>query len=413
MSSAASDAPASAAPVPTDAELIDLSANYVMRTYNRHPLVLVRGEGARVWDTQGRAYLDFLAGIAVCGIGHCHPRISRAIAEQASTLMHTSNLFYNALQPVLARRLCEHTGMERAFFGNSGAEANECAIKIARKWAKAHRSPECCEIITFEGSFHGRTLATVTATAQPKYQEAFRPLPPGFRYVSLGNLHELDEAITERTCAVMIEPVQGESGIRIVSTDFLAAVRALCDESGILMIIDEVQSGMGRTGRFLASQHADVRGDIVTLAKAIASGVPMGVCLARGDAATTLVPGDHGSTFGGQPLACAAALAVLDVIEDEGLMEHAASVGAYLLDRLTALAAARPDRVQEARGLGLMVALELVRPEARDVRDALFEHGVIVNAVGETVIRLVPPLVITEADCDCLVSALEAILGQA
>ncbi len=388
------------------------ATDWVMGTYARQPVRLVRGSGARVWDDTGREYLDFLAGIAVCGVGHCHPHVVKAIADQAATLIHVSNHFHNALQPELARRLCALTGMEKAFFGNSGAEANECAIKIARKWGKAQRGPDCHEIITFSGSFHGRTLATVTATAQPKYSAPFAPLPAGFIYVEPGDVAALDDAITERTCAVMIEPVQGESGIRIFQPDFLKLLRQLCDEAEALLIFDEVQSGMGRTGRFLASSHAGVSGDIVTLAKSVASGVPMGVCLARGSAATTLAPGDHGSTFGGQPLACASALATLDVIETEELMKRATAVGSGFLKGLRALADAFPSVVREARGLGLMLALELSVPEAKTLQRGLLDRGIIVNAVGDTILRFLPPLVVTDADCATVVTALRELLGE-
>jgi acetylornithine/N-succinyldiaminopimelate aminotransferase len=398
-------------PTTDSAQIVAWDKEYVMGTYARQPVVFIRGEGARLWDADGKEYLDFLAGIAVCGVGHAHPRVAQAIAEQAATLTHVSNLFYNALQPRLAKRLCEWTGMEKAFFQNSGAEANECAIKIARKWGKQRRGPECSEIITFYGSFHGRTLATVTATAQPKYQDPFKPLPPGFHYVPLCDLCALDEAITGNTCAVMIEPIQGESGINIVPPEFLAAIRALCDESGVLLILDEVQSGNGRTGRFLASQRAGVQGDIVTIAKGIANGVPMGVCLARGEAAATLVPGDHGSTFGGQPLACAAALAVLDVIEEEGLMDNAARVGVYFLDGLRRLQAEMPEKIKEARGAGLMVGLELAVPQAKAVLMGLLARGIVANAIGDNILRFLPPLVVTEADCDRVTAALKEILS--
>jgi acetylornithine/N-succinyldiaminopimelate aminotransferase len=393
-------------------EIMALDRECVMGTYGRQPVVFVRGEGARLWDADGCEYLDFLAGIAVCGVGHCHPRVANAIAEQARTLMHVSNLFHNPLQAELARRLTALTGMEKAFFCNSGAEANEAAIKIARKWAKQHKGPDCHEIITFHGSFHGRTLATVTATANPKYQAPFTPLPEGFTYLPLNDLAALDEAITEQTAAVMLEPIQGESGVRVVDPDFLSAVRALCDESGILLILDEVQCGMGRTGRFLASQRAGVQGDIVTLAKSIASGVPMGCCLARGDAANTLVPGDHGSTFGGQPLACAAALAVLDVIEDKGLMENATRVGDHFLAELWSLQSRHPELIKEARGAGLMVGLELLVPRAKDLLKGLMERGIIANAVGDTVLRFLPPLVVTNADCSKVIDALEETLAE-
>ncbi|HSV74567.1 MAG TPA: acetylornithine transaminase [Chthonomonadales bacterium] len=393
------------------AELQAWDAEYVMSTYARLPVMFVRGEGARLWDADGKQYLDFLSGIAVCGVGHCNPRVAEAIARQASTLMHTSNLFYTPLQPRLARRLCELAGMERAFFANSGAEANECALKIARKWAKAHRGPDCHEVITFEGSFHGRTMATIAATAQPKYQEPFRPLVPGFHHLPLGDLPALDAAIGERVCAVMIEPIQGESGVRVASPDFLAAVRALCDEARVLMIADEVQTGMGRTGHFLACQRAGVRPDIVTLAKSLAGGVPMGVCLASGSAARTLSPGDHASTFGGQPLACAAALAVLDVMEDERLVENAERTGAFFLEGLRSLVREAPDRLLEARGVGLMAALEFRVPTARDAMRALLAEGVVVNAIGDRILRFLPPLVVTEADCTHVLCALRRVLA--
>ncbi len=393
-------------------EIIATDSQFVMQNYGRRQICFMRGEGARLWDSEGKEYLDFLAGIAVCGVGHCHPKVAAAIANQASTLMHVSNLFYNELQPLLAQRLAKLTGMERAFFCNSGAEANECAIKIARKWAKQHKGPDCYEIITFHGSFHGRTLATVTATAQPKYQESFTPLPEGFLYCHVGDFDELNKKISSRTAAIMIEPIQGESGVKPVPAEFLKQLRTLCDENNLLLILDEVQCGLGRTGHFLASQWAGVAGDIVTLAKSIADGMPMGVCLAKGDAATTLVPGDHGSTFGGQPLACAAALAVLDVMEEENLMEHAKEVGEYFRASLQCVQNACPKAIYEVRGLGLMIGIEFLVPIAKDVLNGLFDRGIVANAIGDNVIRLVPPLVVTKADCDRVAAAIHEILSE-
>lgn len=392
-------------------QIAALDREYVMGTYARQPIVFVRGEGARLWDSEGREYLDFLAGIAVVQVGHCHPRIAQAIAQQAGTLMHVSNLFHNAHQAPLAERLCGLTGMEKVFFCNSGAEANEAALKIARKWGKQKRGNDCYEIITFEGSFHGRTMGTVTATAQPKYQAPFAPLVPGFHYAPMNDLHLLDHLISEKTCAVMIEPIQGESGIKVASPEFLAGVRALCDEAEVLLILDEVQCGMGRTGCFLGSQRAGVQGDIITLAKGIADGFPMGACLARGEAGRTLVPGDHGSTFAGQPLACAAALATLDVIEEEHLMENAARVGAHFRGRLEGLSADMPGRIKEVRGVGLMVGVEFVHPEAKTLLKGLLEQGIVANAIGDTVLRFVPPLVVTTADCDRVADALHTTLA--
>ncbi len=398
-------------PISTNTVFED-DSRFVMGTYARQPVVFVRGDGAQLWDSEGREYLDFLGGIAVVGIGHNHPRVTRAIAEQAGTLMHVSNLFHNALQAELARRLTRLTGMEKAFFGNSGAEANEAAIKIARKWAKAHKGPDCHEIISFKGSFHGRTLATVTATAQPKYQEPFTPLPAGFRYLDGWDMDAVKNAITEKTAAVIIEPIQGESGIIVVPDDFLSALRKLCDERNVLLILDEIQCGMGRTGRFLASEHAGIRGDIVTLAKGIANGVPMGACLAQGEAANTLVPGDHGSTFGGQPLACAASLAVLDALEEDDLMENAARVGDYFITALKRLQLEIP-RIQEVRGRGLMVGVELPEPVAKSVLKGLMERGLVANAVGDTILRFLPPLIVTESDCDRAVDILADALTLA
>ena len=314
--------------------------------------------------------------------------------------MHVSNLFHNPLQSRLAERLCHLTGMEKAFFCNSGAEANECAIKLARKWGKKRRGDDCHEIITFEGSFHGRTYGAVSATAQPKYQTPFAPVVPGFRHAPLNDLHALDELLSENTCAVLLEPLQGESGVNIATPEFLASVRALCDEAEVLLICDEIQCGMGRTGHFLASQARHLRPDVVTVAKGIADGFPMGACLATGDAATTLVPGDHGSTFAGQPLACAAALATLDVLENEQLMNNAAVVGEHFRARLRQLQDEMPSVLREIRGLGLMVGMELAVPVAKAVMRHLLDAGIVINAVGDTILRFLPPLTVTRADCD-------------
>lgn len=394
---------------PSDIALEEIQAldnQYVMGTYARQPVVFVRGEGARLWDSEGREYLDFLAGIAVVGAGHCHPKVADAISKQAHTLMHVSNLYHNPHQAKLAQRLCELTNMEKVFFCNSGAEANECALKIARKWGKQVRGAECYEIITFQGSFHGRTMGTVTATAQPKYQEPFAPLVPGFRYAPLNDMDAVRDMVSEKTCAIMIEPIQGESGVNIAKPAFLKELRALCDEKRILLIFDEVQAGVGRTGNFLGSQTAGVQGDVATLAKGIADGFPMGACAARGSAATTLVPGDHGCTFGGQALACAASLATLEVLIEEDLMGNATRTGGFFLQALGELQAEFPEKIKEARGAGLMVALEFSVPIAREMNKSLLASGVIANATSDTTMRFVPPLVVTEADCLQVIEAL-------
>ncbi len=396
---------------PTLAEIQALDAEFVMGTYARNNVMFVRGEGAKLWDSEGREYLDFLAGIAVVGVGHCHPRLAHAIAEQARTLMHVSNLFHNPLQAKLAERLCGLADMEKAFFCNSGAEANEGALKLARKWGKQKRGADCYEIITFEGSFHGRTMGAVSATAQPKYQEPFLPLVPGFKHAPRNDMAALKALVSERTCAIMIEPIQGESGVHAADPKFLAGLRGLCDKREILLIFDEVQCGMGRTGNFLGSQTLGVRGDVVTLAKGIADGFPMGAILARGDAARTLVPGDHGSTFAGQPLACAASLATLDIMADECLLENAKNVGEYFISQLKTLKNKYFQVFSEIRGFGLIVGTEFAIEIARPIFQRMLEAGVVVNPVGNRILRFVPPLMVTRADCDRVVTVLDQALN--
>lgn len=386
--------------------IMDCDANWVMRTYARQPVVFVRGAGARLWDSEGREYLDFLAGIAVVGVGHCHPHIANAIAKQAHTLMHISNLFHNPLQATLAEMLCKRTRMERAFFCNSGAEAIETAIKIARKWGKEKRGADCHEIITFTGSFHGRTMGAVTATAQPKYQAPFTPLVPGFHYAPFNDLDAVRKLASTKTCAILLEPIQGESGVRPAAPEFLRGLRSLCDEMGILLILDEIQSGFGRTGCFLASHGYGVQPDIITLAKGIADGFPMGACLAQGEAALTLVPGDHGSTFAGQPLACAAAIATLEVLENENILDNAFEVGSYFVERLRAMQLSHPELIADVRGRGLMVGLEFAVPISKKIHAQLMQDGIITNSIGDTILRFVPPLVITREDCDIVIDAL-------
>ena len=379
---------------------------HVMGVFTRPEIVFTKGEGLKLWDSEGREYLDFLGGIAVVLVGHCHPEVTARVSKQAATLVHISNLFHNSLQSELAQRLCELTHMEKVFFANSGAEANECALKIARKWGKKKRGNECYEIITFNGSFHGRTMGTVSATAQSKYQAPFEPLVPGFRYTDRNDLRQLDAMISDKTCAVMLEPIQGESGIHSMTGEFLRGVRALCDESEVLLIHDEIQCGMGRTGKFLAAQHFGVEPDVVTLAKGLGAGFPIGACLARGEAANTLTPGDHGSTFSGQPLACSAALATLDVLRDERLVENAVEVGVYLVVELEKLKSALGSIIAEVRGAGLMVGLDFVSPIAKRVQQDLLASFVIVNATGDHTLRFVPALCVTKEDCNCLIKAL-------
>jgi len=379
-------------------ELIATAGKYLANTYARFPIVLVKGQGLRLWDSDGKEYLDFVGGIAVDALGHCHPRMVEAVRAQAETLIHISNLYHIEPQIRLGKMLCELSFADRAFFCNSGAEANEAAIKLARKYAKDHWSTDRTEIIVMHRSFHGRTLATVTATGNEKYWHGFEPLMPGFKHVPFNNLRAVERAIDAHTCAVMVEPVQGEGGVNVPAEEYLPGLRRLCDEAGILLILDEVQSGMGRTGTLFAYQHSGVEPDIMTLAKALAGGLPMGAMLAREQVAASFVPGTHASTFGGNPFVSAVACAVVQTMVEEDLPGNAARVGKYFLDRLLALKA-RHKAVVTARGKGLILGLELSVP-ARGIVAGCMERGLLVLTAGDNVVRFVPPLIVTEADVD-------------
>ena len=390
-------------------QIIEAGDRYVMKTYGRLPLALVRGKGARVWDADGREYLDFVGGLAVNSLGHCHPAVVKAIAGQAETLMHVSNLYYIEPQVKLAQMLAGNSCADRVFFCNSGAEANEAAIKLARKYAKMNGGPGRYEIITARQSFHGRTLATITATGQTKYQQGFEPLPEGFRYVPFNDLGALREAVGPNTCAVMLEPIQGEGGVNEAEPDYLRGVKRLCSQEGLLLIFDEVQCGLGRTGKLLAYQHYGVEPDIFTLAKALGGGFPIGAMLAREDVAAAFVPGDHASTFGGNPLACAAGLAAVDQLINHGLIENAARVGAYFRGRLEDLKGRRAIAAG-VRGRGLMLGLELT-VEGRGIVASCQEQGLLINCVNNNVLRFLPPLIISEAEVDQAVGILEEAMG--
>jgi acetylornithine/N-succinyldiaminopimelate aminotransferase len=396
--------------VETTAAVQAASEQYLMATYRRAPVAFAAGQGVWLTDLEGRRYLDFLAGIAVCALGHAHPALTAAIRAQAGRLLHVSNLFLIPEQAALARALTRLAGLDRAFFCNSGAEANEAAIKLVRRyWHR--RGAGRFEIIVAEQSFHGRTMGTLAATAQPKYQQGFAPLPPGFVAVPFDDLAALRAVVTPATAAVMLEVVQGEGGYRIPSPAYLPAVRRLCDEQGLPLILDEVQTGMGRTGRWFAGEHYGVRPDVMTLAKGLGGGVPIGALLAAGPVAEAFQPGDHGSTFGGNPLACAAALAVVETIEREHLVEHAAQAGAYLVERLRALAR-RQRAITAVRGLGLMVAVDL-SVDAGQVVAGARQRGLIINAVQPTTLRLAPPLIVSEAEIDQAVEMLDGALAAA
>ncbi len=394
----------------TTQELIAASSKYVANTYARFPIVLVKGRGARLWDSDGKEYLDFVGGIAVDALGHCHPKMVEAIRAQAEQLIHISNLYHIEPQIRLAQLLVEHSFADRAFFCNSGAEANEAAIKLARKWAKDHWSSDRCEIIAMHHAFHGRTLATVTATGNPKYLHGFEPLVPGFKHVPYNDLKAVERAIDSRTCAVLVEPVQGEGGVNIPGDDYLPGLRRLCDQAGILLILDEVQSGMGRTGKLFAYEHWGVAPDIMTLAKALAGGVPMGAMLAREAVAESFVPGTHASTFGGTPFVSAIACAVVRTMLEEDLPGNAARVGKYFLDRLSALKGKFPI-VTAARGKGLILGLQVTVP-AREIVGGCMRRGLLALTAGDDVVRFVPPLIIAEADVDQAMTILEAALAE-
>lgn len=396
--------------------LVETDAHCGIQNYGRLPLAFSRGAGAHLWDSAGKQYLDFLGGIAVVTVGHCHPAVTEAIARQAATMVHSSNLYYIEPQVHLAQRLHQLSGGMRAFFCNSGAEANEAALKIARKFIKSKKPHNATdedrfEIITAIDSFHGRTYASLAATGQPKYHEGFEPMPAGFRYVPQNDIAALEAAITENTAAIMLEAIQGESGIRPCSDGYLQAARELCDKHGLLLIFDEVQCGMGRTGRFFAHEWAGVRADIVTMAKGLGNGVPIGTMLATEEVAAAFNPGTHGCTFGGNFLSCAAALATLDVVRDEKLMEHALQVGDYFQEKLHEWGA-KDNLVQEVRGRGLMIGVQLSKPIARDLMKASLENGLIFNAVGDGVLRFLPPLNITKEDVDEAMLKLDAALQQ-
>jgi len=392
-------------------EIAELGRKYLMPTYAPPEVAFVRGEGATLVDADGKEYLDFVAGIAVCGVGHSHPRLAKAICEQAQQIMHTSNLYFIEPQARLAEKLAEISFGERSFFCNSGAEANEAAIKLARKWALQNLTPKQRTIITAEKSFHGRTLTTITATGQEKYQRSFVPLPPGFRYVPFGNIEAMENAVDDTVCAIMLEPIQGEGGINVPDDRYLAGVRRLCDERGLLLILDEVQTGIGRTGKWFGYEHFGIEPDIMTLAKSLGGGFPIGACVAKGDAATVFEPGDHASTFGGNHLACTAALETLAIIEDEGLVAHAAEMGGMLVERFSALAD-EMDAVDHIRGKGLLLGLQLATPVARELAETCFERGLVLNAIGTNLLRLAPPLMVSAEQCDQAVGTITDTLAE-
>jgi len=388
---------------------MQMDKKYVMQSYSRIPLVIDKGKGVRVWDKEGREYLDFISGIGVNAIGHCHPEILRALTHQAKRLLHCSNLYYIEPQANLARALCEVSFADKVFFSNSGAEANEAAIKLARRWGKGKRY----EIITMKESFHGRTLTTLRATAQTKYQKGFGPFPPGFKYSPFNDLERLKESISEKTCAIMLEPIQGEGGIRMASEDFMEGAWEICRGKRILLILDEIQCGLGRTGKMFAYQHYGIEPDIMTLAKPLAGGLPMGATLAKEEVASLFKPGDHASTFGGNPLVSSAALAFLKVMEEENLVKKTEEIGEYFGKKLKELKA-KYSFIKEIRGKGLMRGIEL-EFEGKGVVEKCRYQGLLINCTAKKVLRFLPPLTVKEEEIDQAVDILQGAfeeLGQ-
>jgi acetylornithine/N-succinyldiaminopimelate aminotransferase len=387
---------------------VALEKKYYQGAFKRE-LVMERGQGVRVWDADGKVYLDLVAGIATNVLGHAHPAVVQAIIDQASQLIHVSNLYINERQVELAERLYNVSGGMRSFFSNSGAEANEGAIKLARKFGRLKREG-AYEIISMDRSFHGRTLATTAATGQKKYQDTWQPLPDGFKQVPFNDFEALKAASSAKTIGVLIEAVQGEGGIHPASADYMRNVRAWCDENDLVMICDEVQAGMGRTGKFFSWEHMGARPDIITMAKGLAGGVPIGAMLAS-ERVDLFEPGDHGTTFGGNPIACAAGVATVRTILDEGLLDHATKIGAYLDGRLGKLREKYPIIIS-TRGIGLMRAFELAEPRAQEIMDRALERGVLITNAGPSTIRFVPPLIIQMAEIDEAIEHLDAALAS-
>ena len=384
-------------------------STHLMNTYTRQPVAFVRGEGAYLWDENGKRYLDAVAGVAVNGLGHAHPRLVKAISEQAAALIHTSNLYRVLRQEELAERLCELSGMDRAFFCNSGCEANEAAIKLARMYGHG-KGIDVPTIIVMEKAFHGRTMATLTATGSRKIQAGFEPLLAGFARVPFNDIDAVRQVAehNKSVVAVLVEVVQGEGGVNVLGADYMKQLRQICDAQGWLLMLDEVQTGIGRTGKWFGFQHSGVLPDVIALAKGLGGGMPVGACLARGAAAEVFTPGSHGSTFGGNPLACAAALATLEAIDQEGLLENATCIGEHIRTGLRAALGGLPG-VVDIRGEGLMIGIELDRPCAELVAIAR-EQGVLINVTADKVIRLVPPLIYAQAEADALIAAVASVV---
>lgn len=393
----------------TNVELKKRGDAVIVGSYARYPAAMVSGSGCRLTDAGGKEYLDFLSGIAVCALGHSHPRVSEAICEQAKKLVHVSNLYYTEPQIELAELIVSHSFGDKVFFCNSGAEANEAAIKLARLSSHTGRY----KIISLAGSFHGRTLATVAATGQPKFHEGFEPLPDGFCFAPFGDLDALEAMVDESTCAILCEPLQGEGGVRPLEKEYVEGIRAICDKHGLFLIFDEIQTGMGRTGTLFAHEQLGVEPDIMSMAKAIGNGMPIGAMVTRNEIAAAFVPGTHASTFGGNPVASAAGVATMKIILEEGFLPEVLEKGIYFRELLAGLAERFPDLISGSRGMGLLVAAVLTEQgisQGTAIVNAMFERGYLMNFAGNAVLRFVPPLIVTRAEIDEFVAALTEVL---
>jgi acetylornithine/N-succinyldiaminopimelate aminotransferase len=387
--------------------LMNTADRVIAKTYKRFPIVITKGKGCSLWNTEGKKYIDFVSGIAVCNLGHAHPKVSEALSKQADILLHVSNLYYTEPQIELACRLTENSFADRVFFCNSGAEANEAAIKLARKYFKDKGEKERYRIVTMEKSFHGRTMATLSATGQEKIRKGFEPILEGFDHIPFNDIDALQKSIGPSTCAVLLEPIQGEGGVRCPDPDYLKAVRRLCDETEVLLIFDEIQTGMGRTGKFFAYEHFGIEPDIMTLAKALANGLPIGAMLAREEVAEVFGPGSHASTFGGTPIVTAASVQVVKVLLEENIIDHCAKMGAYFKERLSGLKA-KHESIVDVRGMGLLLGMKL-EMEGDTIVKSCMEKGFLINCIQGNILRFIPPLIIEKEEIDALVACLDEI----
>lgn len=390
-------------------KVVELSNKCVVNTYNRYPITLVKGRGLKVWDSEGREYSDFASGIAVNNLGHCHPSIVNAIKKQAQELIHTSNLYHTPPQAELAKLLTKKSFADKVFFCNSGAEANEAAIKLARKYSKDNYGEDRFDIITMYKSFHGRTIAAISATGQEKFHKGFEPLLPGFKYVPFNDLQAIEKAVNGRTCAIMVEPIQGEGGVNMPDKDYLRGLREICFAKRLLLIFDEVQTGMGRTGKFFAYEHFGISPDIMTLAKSLGGGVAIGAMLARDEVAKSFVPGTHASTFGGNPLACAAGIAAVKAI-DKNILSHCKRTGDYFIRKLKRLKE-KYSFISDVRGMGLMIGMDLGFP-ARGITEECLKRGFLVNYTMDRVLRFLPPLNVETKEIDRLIAVLDGVFEE-